>query len=372
MLRKGMPTQFADIPHTIFYHCVEDSNDAIMITNTAGLLVYVNAAWSKIYGYSSAEALGKTPRLLHSGYQADDFYKEMWSQIRDPKVGYWKGELVNRAKDGSLVPVLLSITPYRGDDGGFSGFMGIAVDISYRRELEAKVAHQDRLASVGLLASGLAHEIGTPLGVIRGRAEFLAMRAKEPKIRTEMEIVTAEIDRISKLIRSLLRVSRDFTDVQLAEVSPRAVIDEVLGLVGQNLREDLVEIRNAISSEVRVRADFDRLVQILLNLVINAIHAIRKATKDGRVDRHFLEFTSEVRRDGFIEIRVTDTGCGIPEENFKKLFQAFFTTKDVGEGTGLGLAIVSQLVHEMQGQILVRSKVGEGTTFSIALPNFSV
>src|SRR5690606_8065680 len=141
-------------------------------------------------------------------------------------------------------PVLLTITPFRNKDSSeIEGFMGIAVDLTYRRELEAKVAHQDRLASVGMLASGLAHEIGTPLGVIRGRAEFLGMRAEDPQLKKSLGVITSEIDRISKLIRSLLRVSRSYSDVHIENVSPANVVSEVLALVGQNLREDHVEIQ---------------------------------------------------------------------------------------------------------------------------------
>jgi PAS domain S-box-containing protein len=166
-------------PGNIFFRCVEDSNDAIMISDRGGVLVYVNPAWCRVYGYTKEEAIGNSPRLLHSGLQTSEFYRDMWASIQDLNRGYWKGELVNKAKDGTLVPVLLTITPFKNEDGSILGYMAIAVDITYKKELEAKVAHQDRLASIGLLASGLAHEVGTPLGVVRGRAEFLMMKAPD-------------------------------------------------------------------------------------------------------------------------------------------------------------------------------------------------
>lgn len=350
------------IKSDVFYRCVEHSNEAIMITGLDGLLVYVNPAWVRIYGFSLEEAVGKNPRILHSGHHSKEFYSEMWAQVSDPAVGSWKGEVINRTKDGKLIPVLLSITPFRGSDQRIEGYMGIALDLSRRKELEAKVSQQDRLASVGLLASGLAHEIGTPLGVIRGRAEILQMQTKEPSLASALDVIIGQIDRISRLIRSLLRVSRSNTDLRLQDVSLKEVIDDVLSLVGQNFRADGVSLVVDIDSNARVFADFDRLEQVLLNLLMNAIHAIRSIERP----EHQVKIGFEMRGMR-AALTVSDTGCGISADHMKKLFKPFFTTKAVGEGTGLGLAICAQIAHEMGGEIIVESQLGKGSTFTILL-----
>jgi PAS domain S-box-containing protein len=359
--------EFSRDKHNVFFRCVEDSNEAIMITNLDGKLVYVNPAWSKIYGYSPQEALGKSPSILHSGHQSKEFYKEMWASISDPERGYWKGELINRAKDGRLVPVLLSITPARDSEGMTAGHMGIALDYTKRKELEARVAHQDRLASIGILASGLAHEVGTPLGTIRGRAEFLMMSAKESSTRKSLETIVSQIDRISKLIRSLLRVSRSSGEIRVRDIRPLEVVQEVLALVGQNLSQDSVEVKLDLPPDHVILADFERSEQILLNLVMNSIHALRKTPVRPNAP-HFLSLRTEIRKDR-VALLVQDSGCGIPEENLARIFQPFFTTKEVGEGTGLGLSIVLQLAREMNAEILVESKIGVGTTFIVLFPN---
>ena len=351
----------------VFFRCVEDSNEAIMITNLEGKLIYINPAWSKIYGFTPQEALGKSPALLHSGHQSREFYNEMWESIRDPARGHWKGELINRAKDGRLVPVLLSITPTRDLNGGITGHMGIALDYTKKKELEARVAHQDRLASIGILASGLAHEVGTPLGTIRGRAEFLMMSAKDSITRKSLETIVSQIDRISKLIRSLLRVSRSSGEIRIRDIRPLEVVQEVLALVGQNLSQDSVELKIDLPPEHLILADFERSEQILLNLVMNSIHALRKASQRPHA-QHFLSIRSETRKDR-VALLVQDSGCGIPEENLGKIFQPFFTTKETGEGTGLGLSIVLQLAREMNAEIMVESKVGVGTAFTVLFPN---
>lgn len=359
-----MPLKLEQDPKNVFFRCVEDSGEAIMISDVKGKLVYVNPAWCRIYGYTREEAIGQTPRLLHSGHQSDDFYQKMWSQIRDPEIAHWKGELINRSKAGALIPVLLTITPFRSEAGEVNGYMGIAIDITQRRELEAKIVHQDRLASIGMLASGLAHEVGTPLGVVRGRAELLMMQAKDPGVLRNLEVIVSQADRISKLIRSLLRVSRNFSDVKIDDVSLEEVIQEILSLVGQNLTQEGIQIKIEVPSGLKMRADFSRVEQVLLNLVMNAFHAMKKAHQGGSAGPHALTLSAETRHRK-IAFSVRDTGCGIPPENMKKLFRPFFTTKDIGEGTGLGLAIVAQLLQEMGGEISVASEVSVGTTFTM-------
>jgi PAS domain S-box-containing protein len=353
--------------NSVFFRCVQDSNEAIMISDIRGRLVYVNPAWSKIYGYEFESAVGQTPRLLHSGLHSDDFYREMWTRISNPEIASWKGELVNRAKDGSLVPVMLSITPFRDSNGQVSGYMGIALDMTERRELEAKIAHQDRLASIGMLASGLAHEIGTPLGVIRGRAELMGMQFENAEAQKGFEIITSQIDRISKLIRSLLRLSRNFSTAHLETVKVRGIADDILALLSQNFTKLNIKIQNEIPIDTEVLADPERLSQILLNLSINAAQAMeaRGSLPDGQ--SHSFIFSCLPEEEGYITVSVTDTGTGISKENLKKLFKPFFTTKGVGEGTGLGLAISSQLMREMEGEISVSSEVNRGAQFYLKL-----
>ena len=362
-----MPLSHAD-QSGVFFRCVEDCSEAIMISDTKGVLVYVNPAWNRVYGFSNEEALGQTSRILSSGLQPKEFYERIWERILDPNIRHWKGELLNKAKDGTLVPVLLTITPVNDSEGNLKGYMGIAVDLTSMKEMEAKVAHQDRLASVGTLASGLAHEIGTPLGVMRGRAEFLMMKSRDPEFRRELEVIMTQADRISKLIRSLLRVSRSFSDAVLIEVSPYEVIQEVLSLLRQNFRDENISVEIDVDPARRLKADFGRLEQVCLNLMMNSIHAIQEAKARGKAGSHALRIRLRVE-GGAPTLTFEDTGCGIAPEHMRRLFKPFFTTKDVGQGTGLGLAIVSQLLSEMGARIFARSEAGEGATFVIEFGN---
>lgn len=340
-----------------------------MITNERGILVYVNPAWCKTYGYSSEEAVGQTPRLLRSPYQDDQFYSQLWSEILDPQKGFWKGELVNRSKDGKDVTVLLTITPYRETPSSKAkGYMGIAVDLTAQKEMELKILQQDRLASVGQVASSIAHEVGTPLGVIRGRAEFLAMSAEEDsQMRKGLDVIINQIDRISKLIRSFLRASRSPGDIVVMPLNVSEAIDEVVMLIRQSMNKLGIELTTRVPDALLIYASGTHLQQVLLNLVLNAQHAIEKAMEEGQKN-HFIKIEA-IEQPESVLITIKDSGCGITPDVRQKLFRPFFTTKDIGKGTGLGLAISAQILHEMKGSIDVASPgLNQGSTFSITLP----
>lgn len=355
----------------IFFRCVEDCFEAVMLTDRNGRLTYVNPAWTLTYGYQPADAIGKTPRLLRSANQDDDFYRKMWQTILDPAIGYWRGEVVNRAKDGHLVPVLLTITPYREASGEISGYMGIAVDLTEQKRMEQQILRQDRLASIGLLSGALAHEIGNPLGVIRGRAELVMNQVRSDEVAAKnLEVIIGQIDRISALIQSLLRVSRVPEQVLLREVNLEAAVEEVVILVGESCRRAEIEMRYRGLAQ-NISAEPSHMQQLLLNLIINAMHAIeekRSKMSPSEVSSaaDFIEISASQIANGRCLIEVRDTGCGISPEVMRKLFQPFFTTKGAGKGTGLGLAIVAKLVEEMNGTVSVESPgPGLGAIFKL-------
>jgi PAS domain S-box-containing protein len=353
----------------VFLRCVEDCFEPIMLTDKSGRLTYVNPAWILTYGFQKEEAIGNTPRILRSPHQNDEFYKSMWKTILDPKIGFWRGEVFNQAKDGHIVSVLLTITPYREAAGNIAGYMGIAVDLTEQKRMQQQILHQDRLASIGMLAGGLAHEVGNPLGVIRGRAELVMNQVKgNEAAEKNLELIVGQIDRISVLIHSLLRVSRVPEQILLREVPIRPIIDEVLALMSEACRKQGIELKQK-NLDQYVFAEPSHLQQLFLNLVINSMHAIEEQILkigDDVPQAHFIEISAARVTEGRCLITISDTGCGISKENIRKLFQPFFTTKAAGKGTGLGLSIVSKLVEEMDGKISVESEgPGLGATFKL-------
>ena len=237
---------------------------------------------------------------------------------------------------------------------------------------ETQIFMQDRLASIGLLASSLAHEIGTPLGVVRGRAEFVSNHAESnPVISKNMDVIISQIDRISKLIHSLLNLARGDQVKSEGEVRISLVISDVLDLMGHELKKNGIEVRNEIENDLVVKTSGgpESLHQVILNLVVNSLHAIQQASAGGRKGGHFIRFFSG-SEDQFLVLSVEDSGAGISKANLRNLFKPFFTTKDVGSGTGLGLATSYRMVESWGGSIEVESEVDVGTTFRVLLPIF--
>jgi PAS domain S-box-containing protein len=238
-------------------------------------------------------------------------------------------------------------------------------DLTVQKQMEAQILQQDRLASLGLLASSLAHEIGTPLGVIRGRAELIA-RSTDPKIKSTMELITTQIDRVSKLVHSLLHIARGKQSEFATDVDLSTVIADVSNLMCHELQRKSIEFRVEDTDHRVVRAEPGPLGQVFLNLMVNSVYAIEEAKEGGRQGPHFISIRAE-DAGSQIRIAVRDTGCGISEANLRQLFKPFFTTKDIGTGTGLGLATSYKLVQSWGGTMSVESKPGTGTTFIIYL-----
>lgn len=235
-------------------------------------------------------------------------------------------------------------------------------------EREAQILVQDRLASVGLLASSLAHEIGTPLGVIRGRAEYLEMKLRaDPDIKKNVDVIISQIDRVSKLIRSLLNLARGDQIRQAQAISLQLVVEEVLELMAHEFRKLGVEVRNELEARIQVRAESGPLHQVFLNLLVNSLHAIAEAAARLAPGGHFVRLASEDAGEMW-KLHVEDSGGGISPANLKNIFKPFFTTKGIGMGTGLGLATSYRIVEAWGGKLEVSSPPGKGAVFTISLP----
>lgn len=240
-------------------------------------------------------------------------------------------------------------------------------EVSERMQMEAQILRQDRLASIGLLSSSLAHEIGTPLGVIRGRAEFLALQVgDDPNVRKTVDIIISQIDRVSKLIRSLLTLARGEGSARVEPVVISDVLNEVVDLLRHEFAAHRIHFQSDLDDSALVMAESGPLHQVFLNLLVNSIHAIDLAQKQGRSDGHFVKILQRTEGD-FVRVTVSDSGSGISTSNLKQLFKPFFTTKDIGKGTGLGLATTYRIMEAWKGSINVESVEGQGTSFHLLM-----
>lgn len=234
-------------------------------------------------------------------------------------------------------------------------------DLSELKSLEKQLVRAEKLGTVGVLTAGLAHEIGTPLGIIRGRAEVLLGKVKDPAVASDLESVIRQIDQIGATIRQVLDFART-QPVELRAIDPRQAIESAVAMLDWRLRQKNLFVRIDSPPEVpAIAADPDQLQQVLVNLLINACDAcakqgsIRVGARPGQGNRSVI-------------IEIADDGCGIAQEHLNAVFDPFFTTKKRGEGTGLGLPVASSIVRNHHGVISLTSRQGEGTTVTIEWP----
>jgi signal transduction histidine kinase len=241
-----------------------------------------------------------------------------------------------------------------------------------RLNLERNLRQSDKLASVGQLAAGLAHEIGTPLNIIGGRAEFLLRRPRtQEEVNENLQIIRSQIDRIAGIVRQLLEFSRRREPaVRSVEIAP--LIEKVIGLLDHKIAEKKVGVELKLNEPLpSIAADPDQLQQVFLNLLLNSLHAL----PPGGVIRISAGVLPEPKENGAVYgegtrlwIEFEDNGAGISPEHISQVFDPFFTTKDIGEGTGLGLSVSYGIVKDHGGEIRVDSEPGRFTRFTVFLP----
>ena len=227
-----------------------------------------------------------------------------------------------------------------------------------RQTLE-QLRHTERLAELGTLASGMAHEIGTPMNVILGRAEYLMRRTEDGQTKKGLETIVTQVERITKIMNQLLTFARRRPSAR-RPMDMGQTIQDCLEVLRERMAKHHIQVKTEFEpSRGPIHADPDHMSQVFLNLFINAIQAMPEG---GTLGIHLAVDGSQVR------LEVSDSGCGISKEDLPKIFDPFFTTKEAGKGTGLGLTVVHGIMQEHGGVIEVASELGQGTTFTLTLP----
>ncbi len=340
--------------------------DGVVTVDPDGEIVFFNEAAEILMEKSAAQALRGQAELL---FQREPWLLDLIKKSRPPRQESARGEgdLITRL--GRKLPVSVTVSPLRDHDGRFLGTILLLRDIKHRIELEEDLKRADRLAMLGTMAAGLAHEIRNPLGGIRGAAQLLRRSVEaNSSLRECTDIMIREVDRVNKLIGQLLDLSHP-PRLTLAPVNIHEILDDVLLLESSTAEERKVTIKKQFDPSLPpIRGDRAQLTQVFLNLVKNAFQAMDKPGTVAIVTR--LETDYHVREQGagrnrFIRVEISDEGAGIKEEDLPRIFAPFFTTKH--SGTGLGLAICYGIIKEHGGIIRVDSCEGKGTTFKVSL-----
>jgi len=338
---------------------VESSPNGLLMVDKEGIIRMVNRQIDQLFGYERAELIGKSVEILvpqhmrahHAGDRV-----EFFTHSESRAMGRGR-DLYGVRKDGLEIPLEIGLSPIPTPNG--MSVLASVVDISERKRIQEHLQKAERLAELGTLASGMAHEIGTPMNVIQGRAEYLFQRTADEGIKKGLATIITQVERITKVMNQLLAFARRRTAERQA-VDLGEIVEDSLEMFQERIAHSCITVEKSIEANVpSVHADRDQLIQVLINLIVNSLHAM----PDGGQLR-----LSLAREGRHVCLGVSDTGHGMPESIRSKVFEPFFTTKDFGKGTGLGLTVVKGIVEEHGGTITVESVVDKGTTFWIRFP----
>lgn len=342
----------------LFYASFLTSTNAIEVTDRTGVLVDVNPAFEQAYGYTREECLGKRPNLVRGRTAPPELYERMWADLQDPGRGHWSGELMNRDRHGRERPVFLTITAIRDDTGTTTHYVGVAVNLTEQKTWERQAEHSEKLASLGQLAAGVAHEINTPLANVMLIAESIRRRTDDPWVHARLDRITGQVEVAGTIVRGLLDFARR-GEPQIRKVDLAEVARESLEFLRGKQSANIEFVEHWPPEPLPVWGDHGQLLQVFTNVLNNACEAL---SGTGRV-------VVEARRNGSdAEVEISDNGTGIPDSAMPHLFEPFFTTKPEGQGTGLGLAVCAGIVQAHHGTISARNRPVGGASFRIVLP----
>ncbi|MDD5209339.1 MAG: PAS domain S-box protein [Elusimicrobiales bacterium] len=362
----------AEAGHERLLKAIEQAGEVIVIADPEGTIQYVNPAFEKVTGYTRLEAIGNNPRILKSGQQDEDFYKNMWGKVTSGKT--WEGRMVNKRKDGTLYTEEATISPVRDQQGRIVNYVAVKRDITEQLKLENRLRQSQKMETVGLLAGGVAHDFNNILSAIMCNAGFLAkdIAPGDPKHKDVKEIIIAS-ERAAALTRQLLAFSR-------RQIMATRVVD-INGLVGgmtRLLKRVIGEQTNVAvklhPSPCTAIVDPGQIEQVIMNLALNARDAmngggtITLETEIINPPEEFFDTRPDLPKGPLVCMKVSDTGSGMSQEIKDHLFEPFFTTKEQGKGTGLGLSTAFGIVKQSCGDIEVKSEQGKGSVFTVYLP----
>ncbi len=363
----------ADAERARLISAVEQSGDAIVISQIDGPIEYVNRSFELFYGYQRDEVLGQTLRILKSSRHTDKFWEGIWGRIRAG--GTWSGPIVNRRKDGTLVEVAAVVSGFGDAQGQPTGAIATHRDVTRERLLEDQLRQAAKMEAIGQLAGGVAHDFNNMLTAIRGYTELVRQHlpADDAQDRADLEQVVIAADRAAELTRQLLAFSRK--QVLAPQVlDPAEIVAGIIPLLRRLLGEHIEIAAHVAPGSGRIRVDPAQLEQVILNLAVNA----RDAMPDGGkltiesssvdLDPRYIAVHPGAVAGPHIRLAVSDTGIGMDAATVEHIFEPFFTTKQPGTGTGMGLATVYGIVQQSGGAIYVYSEPGHGTSFHISFP----
>jgi len=328
---------------------------ALYVINLNGLITYFGMGCETMFGYHKQEIIFKHVSILHKIDQISFDLDIILERVR--LFGKHESETELLTKAGVAIPVRLTVNQFLDSHGKLTGYIFIAKDITETKKLEYQVFQAEKLAALGQLSAGMAHEINNPLFVISGRLEMLKQEELTPKLKETLSLIDSQTNRIRKLVDRILKFARKSTQ-PLEAVDVNEIIEFALALISHSI-PPAVRINKFLTKNMpKILGDAEQLEEVFLNIITNAYQAM----PEGGV----IEISSDNFQNLYAQIQITDTGIGIPAANFKNIFMPFFSTKS--QGTGLGLSVCHNIINNHNGSIELKSQINQGSTFTIKLP----
>jgi PAS domain S-box-containing protein len=347
---------------------VEATTDGIIKLDALERIVFVNRRFATMLGYEPGEMVG----MSVFGFMSEAAKVLMTEAVFQRRSGHKEAvDTTFRNRDGTEISVNVATSSLVDSEGRYLGTLGVVRDVTERKKLLSLLMVSDRMASVGTLAAGVAHEINNPLAAVVANLDYMVQslgrrvagdEAILEDLREPLADAREAAERVRLIVRDLKIFSRSPNDEPRGAVDVKAVMESSLRMAWNEIRHRarLVKLYGAVPG---VEVNEARLGQVFLNLIVNAAQAL----PEGHADLNEIR-VSTFQSGDCVVIEVSDTGLGIPPDVIGRIFDAFFTTKAVGVGTGLGLAICHRIVTDMGGELTVASELGKGATFRVALP----
>lgn len=343
-----------------------DRTTMLTVVDLEGRIIEANQKFFQTIGYGPDEVIGQTHAFLKSDLHNEEFYAKMWTQLRKGQI--WTGEVANRTKAGHVFWSYSTISPSFDDLGHATGFIELGQDITVLKMAQAQAVQAGKMATLGEMASGVAHEINNPLAVISGRVALMKKRfggesEAEKKSLIDLDKIETQVGRITKIVNGLRTFARSSAKDPKVPNSMKKIVEDSVELVVERYLKSEVLLEVVPFEDVEVSCRQIEISQVLVNLLNNAFDAVSS------LEVKWIKLSIETDQTK-LQIRVTDSGEGIPPEVVEKIMHPFFTTKEIGKGTGLGLSISKGIIEDHGGTIDYNPQ-SANTQFVIHLPRYS-
>jgi two-component system NtrC family sensor kinase len=338
---------------------LNNTQSLILVADTAGLISYANRRW-RVLGYEQPEILGRPLETVIAPPKQDGFKQAYAAVLEGQQVDNMELQVLHA--DNRIGQFSVNLSPMRDEQGQVTSIVVVMSDVTDAASLQAKLMHAEKMAAVGQLVSGVAHEVNNPLTAILGFADLLMENPDLPdSARKDLRVILQEAQRTKQIVQNLLSFARQMPP-QRKPVQLNAILKRTIQLRAYDFHSRGVAVTEHFQDDLPfVIGDSQQLQQVFLNILNNAYDAVRESGSGARIN------ITTVRKGDFVEVSFRDNGHGVQQPD--RIFDPFFTTKQVGEGTGLGLSICYGIVKEHGGEIFCSNNAGEpGATFTVRLP----